>query len=196
MSKVTAGFSMSLDGYVADADDGVEDVFKWYSTGNTDADYTVGNTTFQMSAQGAEYIKKAGQVAGVLVTARRTFDVANAWGGRHPMDVPIVVVTHRVPEEWVNRKGSPFTFVTEGVPQAIEMAREIAGDKEVVVGAPSVTQQCLRLGFLDEIHIDLVPVVLGGGIRLFEDGRAPVHLEITAASGTPTVTHLTYRVVR
>ncbi len=196
MSKVTAGFSMSLDGYVADPNDGVEDVFKWYSTGTTDAEYTVGDATFEMSVEGAEYIKGAGQVAGVLVTARRTFDVANAWGGRHPMDVPIVVVTHRIPEEWVNREGSPFTFVTEGVPQAIAKAREIAGDKDVVVGAPSVTKQCLRLGLLDEIHIDLVPVVLGGGIRLFEDCPAPIHLEVMAASGTPMVTHLTYRVVR
>jgi dihydrofolate reductase len=108
----------------------------------------------------------------------------------------MVVITHRIPEEWVDRQGSPFTFVTEGVPKAIEIAREIAGDKDVVVGAPSVTKQCLELGLLDEIHLDLVPVVLGGGIRLFEDRRAPVHLEITAASGTPTVTHLTYRVVR
>lgn len=196
MSKVIAGFSMSLDGYVADANDGVEEVFKWYSTGNSDAEYTVGDATFTMSAEGAEYIREAGQAAGVLVTARRTFDVANAWGGRHPMDVPIVVVTHRIPEEWVHRKGSPFTFVTEGVPKAIETAMGIAGDKDVVVGAPSVTKQCLRLGLLDEIHIDLVPVVLGGGIRLFEDGRAPVHFEITAASGTSTVTHITYRVIR
>jgi dihydrofolate reductase len=149
-----------------------------------------------MSAEGAEYIKDAGQAAGVLVTARRTFDIANAWGGRHPMDVPIVVVTHRIPEEWVNRKGSPFTFVTEGVPKAIEKAREIGGDRDVVVGAPSVMKQCLRLGLLDEIHIDLAPVLLGGGIRLFEDGPAPIQLKITAASGTPTVTHLTFRVVR
>ena len=66
----------------------------------------------------------------------------------------------------------------------------------MVVGAPSVTKQCLRLGLFDEIHLDLVPVVLGGGIRLSEDGRVLVHLEITAASGTPTMTHLTYRVVR
>ncbi len=196
MSKVTAGFSMSLDGYVADAHDGVEDVFKWYSTGNADAEYTIGDATFTMSVEGAEYIKEAGQVAGVLVTARRTFDLANAWGGRHPMDVPMVVVTHRIPEKWVDRQGSPFTFVTEGVPKAIETAREIAGDKDVVVGAPSVTKQCLELGLLDEIHIDLVPVVLGGGIRLFEDGCVPIHLEITAASGTSTVTHLTYRVIR
>ncbi len=83
---------------------------------------------------------------GSCVTARRTFDIAHAWGGRHPMDVPMVVVTHRVPEEWVNREGSPFTFVTDGVPKAIDLAREIAGDKDVVVGAPSVTQQCLASG--------------------------------------------------
>lgn len=196
MSKVTAGFSMSLDGYVADANDGVEDVFKWFSTGNLDAEYTIGDATFKTSSEGAEYIKEAGQVAGVLVTARRTFDLANAWGGRHPMDVPMVVVTHRIPEEWAHREGTPFTFVSEGVPKAIEIAREIAGDKDVVVGAPSVTKECMRLGLLDEIHVDLVPVVLGGGVRLFENGRAPIHFEVTAASGTPWVTHLTYRVVR
>lgn len=196
MSKVTAGFSMSLDGYVADANDGVEDVFKWFSTGNLDPEYTIGDATFKTSSEGAEYIKEAGQVAGVLVTARRTFDLANAWGGRHPMDVPMVVVTHRIPEEWAHREGTPFTFVSEGVPKAIEIAREIAGDKDVVVGAPSVTKECIRLGLLDEIHVDLVPVVLGGGVRLFENGRAPIHFEVTAASGTPWVTHLTYRVVR
>ena len=58
----------------------------------------------------------------------------------------MVVVTHRVPQEWADREGSPFTFVTDGVPKAIEVAREIAGGKDVVVGAPSVTQQCLQLG--------------------------------------------------
>ena len=80
------------------------------------------------------------------MTARRTFDIAHAWGGKHPMDVPMVVVTHRVPQEWANREGSPFTFVTDGVPKAIDVAREIAGDKDVVVGAPSVVQQRLQLG--------------------------------------------------
>ena len=74
----------------------------------------------------------------MLVTARRTFDIAHAWGGKHPMDVPMVVVTHQVPQEWVNREGSPFTFVTDRVPKAIDVAREIAGGKDVVVGAPSI----------------------------------------------------------
>ena len=195
MGKVTAGFSMSLDGFVADEDDGVDRVFKWYSIGDTTREVQSGDGSFTLSAEGAEYIEEAGQVAGVLVSARRTFDIANAWGGRHPMGVPVVVVTHSAPEEWAEKEGSPFTFVTDGVPSAIAKAREIAGDKDVVVGAPSVTQQCLKLGLLDEVHIDLVPLLLGKGVRLF-DLEAPVELVVTAASGNRHVTHLTYRLVR
>jgi dihydrofolate reductase len=196
MSKVIAGFSMSLDGFVADPDDGVGQVFKWYSASGTDAEVTVGDHAIGITREAAESIEEAGRGAGVLVTARRTFDIAHAWGGRHPMDVPMVVVTHRIPEEWVSREGSPFTFVTEGVPKAIDVAREIAGDKDVVVGAPSVTQQCLQLGLLDAIHIDLVPVVLGRGIRLFDHLTKPVELLVTEASGNPHVTHITYRVIK
>jgi dihydrofolate reductase len=195
MSRVIAGFSMSLDGFVATADDGVEEVFKWYSVGGADAEVTIGDQQVEMSAEGAEFIEEAGRGAGVVVTARRTFDLANAWGGRHPMDVPIVVVTHRVPDEWVDRAGSPFTFVTEGVAKAIEVARGIAGDKDVVVGAPSVTQQCLQLGLLDAIHVDVVPVLLGGGVRLFEQLAKPIELLVAEASGNPHVTHITYQVV-
>ena len=109
----------------------------------------------------------------------------------------MVVVTHRVPEEWASREGSPFTFVTDGgVPTAIDVAREIAGDKDVVVGAPSVTQVCLQLGLLDAIHIDLAPVVLGRGIRLFDHLTGPIELLVTEASGNPHVTHITYRVTK
>lgn len=195
MSKVIAGFSMSLDGFVADPDDGVDQVFKWYSAGGTDAEVMTGDTTFEMSLEGAEFIEEAGKGAGVLVTARRTFDLAHAWGGKHPMDVPMVVVTHRVPGEWANRQGSPFTFVTQGVPKAIDVARQIAGHKDVVVGS-SITWQCLQLGLLDAIHIDLAPVVLGGGIRLFDHLTSPVELLITEASGNPHVTHITYQVIK
>ena len=81
MSKVIAGFSMSLDGFVADPDDGVEQIFKWYSAGGTDAEVMAGDGTFEMSREGAEFIEEAGKGAGVLVTARRTFDLAHAWGG-------------------------------------------------------------------------------------------------------------------
>ena len=196
MSKVIAGFSMSLDGFAADPDDGTEHVFKWYSAGGTDDEVMAGDHATGITREAAELIEEAGRGAGVLVTARRTFDVAHAWGGKHPMDVPMVVVTHRVPREWVNREGSPFTFVTEGVPKAIDVAREIAGDKDVVVGAPSIIQQCLQLGLLDAIHIDLVPVVLGRGIRLFDHLTKPVELLVTEASGNPYVTHITYRVIK
>ena len=196
MSKVIAGFSMSLDGFVADPDDGVDQVFKWYSAGGTDAEVMAGDGTFEMSGEGAGFIEEAGRGAGVLVTARRTFDLAHAWGGKHPMDVPMVVVTHRVPGEWASREGSPFTFVTEGVPKAIDVARQIAGDKDVVVGAPSITWQCLQLGLLDAIHIDLAPVVLGRGIRLFDHLTGPVELLVTEVSGNPHVTHITYQVIK
>jgi dihydrofolate reductase len=149
-----------------------------------------------MAREGAEFIGEAGQGAGVLVTARRTFDLAHAWGGKHPMDVPMVVVTHRVPEEWASREGSPFTFVTTGVPDAIDSARQIAGGKDIVVGAPSITRQCLQLGLLDAIHIDLAPVVLGRGIRLFDHLTKPLELLVTDASGNPHVTHITYQVIK
>jgi len=196
MSRVVAGFSMSLDGYVADLDDGVEEVFKWYSVRGADAEATEGDQAFSLSPEGAAFIEEASRGAGVLVTARRTFDIANAWGGRHPMDVPIVVVTHEVPAEWRDRDDSPFTFVTDGVPRAIEVAREIAGGRDVVVGAPSVTQQCLQLKLLDAIHIDLAPVLLGSGIRLFDRLAEPIELVISEASGGRHVTHLTYRVIK
>jgi dihydrofolate reductase len=204
MGKVTCGFSMSLDGFVAGPNDtpelplgeGGDRLFKWYFSGNTEGELPMGEGVLKMSRESAEMVKEASQQAGVLVTARRTFDIANAWGGRHPMDVPIVVLTHHVPQEWV-KEGSVFTFVTDGVESAIAAAQRIAGDKDVVVGAPSVVQQCLEEGLLDEIHIDLVPVLLFYGVRLFDKlGIKPVDLELVEGNGGPGVIHLTYRVVK
>jgi dihydrofolate reductase len=124
------------------------------------------------------------------------FDVAGAWGGKHPLNVPVVVLTHRVPQEWV-KKGSPFTFVTDGIASAIAKAQQIAGDKSVGVGGADVTRQCLKAGLLDEIAIDLVPVLLGGGVCLFERlGIEPIELEIGSVIQAPGVTHLRYRVVK
>lgn len=83
------------------------------------------------------------------------------------MGVPTFVVTHTVPQEWVYEE-SPLLFVTEGIQSAVEQAKAVAGEKDVAVGAASIVQQCLRAGLLDEMHVDLVPVLLGGGVRLFE----------------------------
>ena len=112
------------------------------------------------------------------------------------MDLPLFVVTHAVPQEWVY-EGSPFTFVTEGVESAVEQAKEVAGEKDVAVGAASIAQQCIRAGLLDEIHIDLVPVLLGDGVRLFDNlGDGQVELESTEIIEAPDVTHMTFRVIR
>ena len=108
-------------------------------------------------------------MAGALVSARRTFDIANAWAAGTPWASPSSSSPTRHLRSGRRKEGSPFTFVTDGVPSAIAKAREIAGDKDVVVGTPSVTQQCLKLGLLDEVHIDLVLFLLSGeGVRLFD----------------------------
>ena len=133
---------------------------------------------------------------GAFATGRRTFDIANGWGGRPPLGVPTFVVTHTVPKEWVY-EGSPFTFVTEGVEDAVDQARAVAGENDVAVGAASIAQQCIRAGLLDEVHINLVPVLLGGGVRLFDHlGTEPIELESTRVVEAPGVTHLGFRVLR
>jgi dihydrofolate reductase len=133
---------------------------------------------------------------GAFVTGRRTFDITGGWGGRPPLGVPTFVVTHTVPQEWVY-EGSPFTFVTDGVESAVGQAKVVAGDKDVAVGAASIAQQCIRAGLLDEIHIDLVSVLLGNGVRLFEHlGTEPIQLERTRVIEAPGVTHLTFHVVK
>ena len=112
------------------------------------------------------------------------------------MDVPVFVVTSSVPPAWVD-DGSPFRFVTDGLESALEQAKAVAGGKDVGVGAASIVQQCLRAGLLDEIHIDLVPVLLGGGVSLFDHlGTGPIDLEITRVIQGAGVTHLTYRVIK
>ena len=94
---------------------------------------------FKVSAQSAELLRETRRTTGALVTGRRTFDLTRGWGGRHPLDVPVFVVSHTVPqEEWVH-EGSPFTFVTDGLESALERAKAIAGDKDVgVIGASLV----------------------------------------------------------
>src|SRR6266540_3344869 len=114
-----------------------------------------------VSAQTAEFLKETRETTGALVFGRRTFDLTHGWGGKHPLDVPVFVVSSSVPPEWVY-EGSPFTFVTDGLESALAQAKAVAGDKDVGVGAASIVQQCIRAGLLDEIHIDLVPVLHEG----------------------------------
>ena len=196
MTKVVAIMSMSLDGYVADASDGVAEVFDWYFSG--DVEITMPSTrsdmTFHVSAQSADHVRGLMAEAGAFLTGRRTFEVADGWGGQHPWDVPAFVITHHVPDGWP-RPGSTVQFVTDGVESAVARAKSAAEPKSVFMHGAQTIQQCLDAGLLDEIHIDLAAVVLGAGVRLFD------HLANTpAVLGNPTVvtgvgvTHLRYPV--
>ncbi len=204
MGNVSTGLSMSLDGFIAGPNDGPERplgeggerLFAWYSGGDTEYRLPGTEMVFMVSPQSAELLREAHSKMGAFVTGRRTFDITNGWGGSPPLGVPTFVVTHTVPQEWVY-EGSPFTFVTDGVESAVERAKAIAGDKDVAVGAASIAQQCIKAGLLDEVHVDLVPVLLGGGVRLFEHlGSTPIELERTRVIEAPDVTHLTFRVVK
>ncbi len=198
MGSVGTGFSMSLDGFVAGPHDDVSRLFAWMYQGDTNLEWSSGGGDFGLtvSPESAEMFEDAARTTGALVAGRRLFDIAGAWDGKHPLDVPVFVVTHSVPQEWV-KPGSPFTLVTDGVASAVEQAKNVAGDKRVAVASPTIVRQCLQLGLLDEIHIDLVPVLLGDGIRLFDHLEAgPVELERTNVVQAPGVTHLTFRVVK
>ncbi|MGH3088485.1 MAG: dihydrofolate reductase family protein [Rubrobacteraceae bacterium] len=204
MGKVTTGLTMSLDGFIAARNDGPENplgeggmrLFDWYSSGDTEYVVPSGGMSFMVSEQSAKMLRETFGGIGALVHGRRTFDITNGWGGRHPFDVPVFVLTHNAPDDW-EHEDAPFTFVTDGVESAVAKAKEVAGDKNVAVGAASLAQQCLRAGILDEVHVDLVPVLLGGGVRFFDNlGADHIELERTEVIEAPGVTHITFRVVK
>jgi dihydrofolate reductase len=198
MTKVTTGATMSLDGYIADASHGgFEYLFQWYANGDVETPTANPDLTMRTSAASARHLRELNERTGALVVGRRLFDMTNGWGGRHPMDVPVVVVTHRVPEGW-QRESDSFVFVTDGIESAIDRAKAIAGEKQVGVNGGTIATQVLQAGLLDEVHIDLVPVLLGDGIPFFVGLKiAPVQLEgpTRVVEGTG-VTHLAYRVRR
>jgi dihydrofolate reductase len=204
MSKVIVELSMSLDGFVAGPNDGPENglgdggerLFQWYYSGDTALPLPGTGMVFKVSRASAELLREEWGRIGAMVAGRRMFDIANAWGGSPPGGGPCFIVTHSPPQEWL-KEGSPFTFVSDGVASAIREAKRAAGDKNVSVSSASIAQQCLRLGLLDEIQIHLAPVLLGGGVRLFDNiGAAPIALEPTAVFEAPGITHLRFRVVR
>jgi dihydrofolate reductase len=184
MAHVVADMSVSLDGFVADRKDGVQDVFAWYGKPQPE------------QSPGEPAGEAAGMGLGVIVYGRRTFDIAHGWEGRHPTGAPVVVVTHRVPDGWP-RENSTVSFDTAGIESAMATAEKIAGANVIALGSPSIIQQCLALGLVDRIQVKLVPLLLGDGIPMFGTlATAPVELgspQVTEGNG---VTHLYYDVVR
>jgi dihydrofolate reductase len=194
MATVIAEMSMSLDGFVADSSDGVDEVFAWYSSGDVEVPTAKPEFTFSVSEPSAVEIRRAFETAGAMLHGRRTFELANGWGGQHPMGVPAFVVTHEVPEGWP-LPGSTVHFVTDGIESAVEQARAAAGDNVVGVGGADVAQQCLNAGLLDGIRVNLAPVLLGDGIPFFANiENAPVWLDGPRVVEGEHVTHLDYTV--
>jgi dihydrofolate reductase len=203
MGKVTFNMAMSLDGFVAGPNDGPDNglgdggdaLFKWYFSGNSEVPISDGNMVLKVSPQSAKILNEGMRNFGAGVWGRKTFDITRGWGG-HPPGSPSFIVTHNVPKEWVY-VGSPFIFVTDGIESAIRQAKEAAGEKNVVVSTANILQQCISKKLMDEIRIDVVPILLGNGVRLFDHiGIDPIELENISAIIAPGVTHLGYRIIK
>jgi len=197
MSKVVAIMSMSLDGYVADPNDEVSEVFDWYfhsgeveiKTGGSDS------MTFRMSEPSAQHVRTLTSELGAVLTGRRTFEVAQGWGGNHAWG-PAFVLTHQVPDGWP-RPDSTVHFVTDGIESAVEKATAAAAGKSVGVHGADTIQQCLNAGLLDEISVDIAAVLLGSGVRFLDNlANAPAVLGSPTVTAGVGVTHLRYPVRR
>lgn len=199
MGQVIASASMSVDGYIAKQDNTIGRLFDWLQNGEIEFPTVNDDITFHLGARSAEHWRQWLSGLGALVCGRTLFDVTDGWGGRHTMDVPVVVVTHEVPTAWVEaHPGAPFHFVTDGVERAVATAQELAGDATVAVTAGTIAGQCLELGLLDAVAIDLVPVVMGQG-RTFFAGLAAEDVlfddPVTCVQGD-RVTHLVFATTR
>jgi dihydrofolate reductase len=195
MGKVIAQASMSLDGFIADANDQAGPLFDWYNNGDvevTGADPASG--VFRTSQASADYLRAAWPAIGADVIGRRLFDLTNGWNGRPAVGDHVFVVTHRPPADWPF-PDAPFTFVTDGLPSALAQAQAVAGDRDVSITPGNIAGQAFRAGLIDEVRIDLVPVVLGAGVRFFGDyAGSPFLLDDPQVVQGDRVTHLHYRV--
>lgn len=196
MGKVIAGITTSVDGYVAGPDDGPgkglgeggEKLHHWVFGGPWTYDE---EPTGEMAGEDKAWMDEAMAGLGAIVGGRWTYEAADHWGGQNPWDVPFFIVTHRPAEQ----PDGAFTFV-DGVAQAIDRAKEAAGDKHVhVMGGADVIRQALAAGLVDELSIIVAPVVLGGGKRLFEGFTHTLDLEHVGVRQSQYATFIDYRVV-
>jgi dihydrofolate reductase len=191
MGKVYCEISMSLDGFITGpnvrvgnglGDDG-ERLHDWMFEAKTDAD--------------ARIVDERYATTGAVVVGKGMFDVGfEPWGDPPPFRMPVFVVTHEEREPLPMQGGTTYTFVTNGIEAALELARAAAGDKNVGIwGGANIIRQYLKAGLLDEMQIDIIPILLGDGIRLFE-GLDPEGIELrkTSSIDTPGATHFRYQV--
>lgn len=198
MTKVAAGITTSVDGYIVGPNDGPgvglgeggERLHYWVFGGAWSYDQ---DPRGEATGADKEFLDEGMARAGAVVAGRNMYEAAGAWGGQNPFGVPFFVLTHR-PEDEPAEGG--FTFVN-GLDEAIARAREAADGKDVMIGGGAdVIRQALRAEYVEELAISIAPVVLGGGKRLFDDFVDTVGLEHLGVRQSPFATHITYRVVR
>jgi len=194
MSKVVLYMSMSLDGFIAGPDDGPdhglgvngERLHAWLGAGGADP-----GSYRPVDGPSATVFDEV-MATGAVIVGRRTFEFAGGWAGDHHDGVPIFVLTHAAPEE---PAPGAARYVTEGIASCVAQAKAAAGGRDILLHGAATAQSCLRAGLLDEMELQLMPVLLGQGRRLFED-LPPDHieLELLRSLDGPGVLHLRYRV--
>jgi dihydrofolate reductase len=193
MSKVVMHNVVSVDGFIADPDDDVGPLFEWYGNGDVHLDENGYTTVTQVSA---DYIGPSMAAIGAMVIGRHLFDMMDGWGGNAVAGDHVFVVSHRPrPDGW--HPDAPFTFVDD-VTKAVELAKQVAGDdRTAAVAAGDVGGQAFALGLVDEVAMDVVPVVFGSGKRYFGsvDGRHLLEDPKIVIQGD-RVLHLRYEVRR
>jgi dihydrofolate reductase len=215
MARFFLDISMSLDGFVAGPNATLEEPLGEGGERLHDWVLRLASWREQHGLEGGEtgpddeLVQATRERVGAEIMGRRMFsggegaweDDPNAdawWGDNPPFHVPVYVLTHHPRESEVKEGGTTFHFVTDGIESALEQARAAAGDRDVALGGgASVAQQYLSAGLLDELHIHVSPILLGGGVSLFgELGTDAPKLKLTRVTESPVVTHLSYEVAR
>ena len=198
MGKTIMGAVASMDGFIADDNDDVGPLFDWYGNGDVAWGYPGSEREAHSTQASADLMRSVYGNVAASVIGRRVFDIAKGWNGKPPAYEHVFVVTHQPPTDWEHAETAPFTFV-DGVEKAIAAAKELAGDRDVDVLAGQIGGQALKLGLIDQVLINQVPVVFGSGRPFFATGglAEPLLFEnpTTVVRGD-RVTHLVYDVSR
>jgi dihydrofolate reductase len=203
MAKVVFDITTSLDGFVAGPNDGLEHPLG--EGGERLHEWVYGLASWREphgleggeTNRDSEVLEEATASLGAIIIGRRMFDLARGWGDEPPFHSPVFVLTHEAREPLPKKGGTTFTFVNHGIESALRQAQAAAGDKDVAIGGGANTiQQYLSAGLIDEFQIHVVPLLLGGGVRLFDQAPTDLEVENTRVIESPRVTHLKYRVVK
>jgi dihydrofolate reductase len=196
MGKVIMGAAaVSLDGFIADDNDQVGPLFDWLGSGDVAWSFPGSDDEVRTTQASSDFMLDMYGDMAANVIGRRVFDMTNGWDGKPAAGEHVFVVTHDPPTDWEHAGTAPFTFV-DGVEEAIAAAKEFASGRVVDVAAGQIGGQALRLGLIDQVVLNVVPVVFGSGRPFFGAGE-PRRLEnpTTIVRGD-RVTHLVYDVSR